>query len=159
MLKLHYFLVEYAKFPFPHPVEHRSADTTDISEVEVGLLKKEWKANYVVRDDTLVQKLCHTLENILGDTLLAVGAENYLLAHFSPKIQFDERGGEDEDWATNPSEAQVCIRFSENSRSSFKAEQFGLTRGAESVIARQGVLRRCTNVFVGTWLTYIMIAP
>jgi hypothetical protein len=38
------------------------------SDMEVGLLAREWKAQYDVRDETLVQKLCETLENILGDT-------------------------------------------------------------------------------------------
>ena len=35
-----------------------------------------------MRDDALVQKLCQTLKDILADTPLAAGAENYLLARF-----------------------------------------------------------------------------
>jgi hypothetical protein len=103
MSKLHDFLLQHAKFPLPHPDEDRSVGTTDISEIEVGLLEREWKANHAVRDDTLVQKLCHTLKNILGESLLAADAESYLLASFWPKIQVDERGCEDKRWSTNSS--------------------------------------------------------
>jgi hypothetical protein len=109
IMKLHDFFVEHAKFPFPPPDEYRSAGTTDISQFEVASLKREWKAGHAVRDDTLVQKLCQALKDILGDTPLAAGAENYLLASFSPQLQVDERGGEDRTWATNLSEAQVGI--------------------------------------------------
>ena len=83
--------------------------TTDISQFDVGLLEREWKAGHAVRDDTLVQKLCQTLKDILGDTPLAAGAENYLLASFSPQLQVDERGRENRTLATNPSGAQVGI--------------------------------------------------
>ena len=101
MSKLHDFLLEHAKFPFPPLNEDLSSSTTDISALDVDLLEIEWKAKPAVRDDTLIQKLCGALEAILGDTPLAEGAESYLLASFSPRIQFDERGGEDEDWSTN----------------------------------------------------------
>ena len=108
-MKLHDFLVEHAKFPFPPPNEDRTARTTDISQFEVALLEREWKAGHAVRDDTLVQKLCQTLKDILGDTPSAAGAENYLLASFSPQLQVDECGRENEEWDMNPSEAQVGI--------------------------------------------------
>ena len=62
-----------------------------------------------MRDDTLVHKLCNTLKNIFGDTLLKAEAENYILASFSPKLQVGERGDEDKDWFTNPGEAQVSF--------------------------------------------------
>jgi hypothetical protein len=84
------------------------------------LLEIEWKAKLAVRDDTLVRKLCDALEDILGDTPLAEGAEHYLLASFSPRIQFDERGREDRDWSTNSSEAHVSV----SGCSSFETEQF-----------------------------------
>jgi hypothetical protein len=106
-MKLHDFLVEHAKFPFPRPDECRTAGTTDISVFEVGLLEREWKAAHAVRDDTLVHKLCRTLKNILGDTPVAAGHENYLRSGFSPRLQVDEGGIEDRAWATNPSEAHV----------------------------------------------------
>ena len=108
-MKLHDFLVEHAMFPFPHPNEDRTAVTTDVSQFEVAMLEREWKARYAVRDDALVQKLCQALEDILGAIPLAAGAESYLLASFSPQLQVDERGGENEEWDTNPSEAQVSI--------------------------------------------------
>jgi hypothetical protein len=120
MSKLHDFLVEHAKLPFPPLNEDLSSNTTDISVLDVGLLEIEWKAKLAVRDDTLVQKLCDTLQDILGDAPLAEGAEDYLLASFSPRIQFHERGREDEDWSTNPSEAQVSV----SGCSSFETEQF-----------------------------------
>ena len=109
MSNLHNFLVEHAKFPFPQPNEGPSAGTTDISLIEVPLLEREWRANHAVRDNTLVQKLCSTLENILGDTLLAVDAENQLLSRFSPRIQFGVLGRQDLDWTTNPSECHVSV--------------------------------------------------
>lgn len=124
-MKLHDFLVEHAKFPFPHPDELKSMGTTDISEFEVGLFEQQWRAGRAVRDDTLIQKLCHSLENILGDTPLEKGAENYLLSSYSPRLQVDERGRENRKWDKNPSEAQAS--FQTNSRFSFMAEQFGLT--------------------------------
>ena len=108
-MKLHNFLVEHAKFPFPHPNEDRTAGTTDVSQFEVALLQREWKAEHAVRDDTLVQKLCQALKNILEAIPLAAGAENYLLASFSPQLQVDERGRVNEEWDMNPSEAQVSI--------------------------------------------------
>ena len=109
MSNLHNFLVEHAKFPFPQPNEGPSAGTTDISLIEVPLLEREWRANHAVRDNTLVEKLCSTLENILGDTLLAVDAENQLQSRFSPRIQFGALGRQDLDWTTNPSECHVSV--------------------------------------------------
>jgi hypothetical protein len=141
MPKLYDFLVEHAKFPFPHP-EHRSASTTDISQLEVGLLEREWKAKHAVRDDTLVQKLCDALEDVLVDAPLE--AEDYLLASFSPKVQFDERGGEDRDWSTNSSEAQVIV--SKNSGCSFEASDYELTLGQSRSLLDKGFFvaaRKC----------------
>ena len=108
-MKLHDFLVEHAKFPFPPPNEHRTVDTTDTSQFEVGKLEREWKAGRAVRDDTLVQKLCQILKDILGDTPLSDVAENYLLASFLPQIQVDELGIERTEWTQNPSEVRVSI--------------------------------------------------
>ena len=108
-MKLHDFLVAHAKFPFPHPIEDRTVGTTDVSQFEVGLLEKEWKALHAVRDDALVQKLCKTLKDILGDTPLVDGAEKRLLARFSPLLEVDEDGDQDVGWNKNPSEARVSI--------------------------------------------------
>jgi hypothetical protein len=120
MSTLHDLLVEHAKFPFPPLDERLSSNTTDISKFDVDLLEIEWKAKLAVRDDTLVQKLCNALEDILRDASLAEGAENYLLASFSPRIQFDERGAEDQDWSTNSSEVHVSV----SGCSSFETEKF-----------------------------------
>ena len=107
IMELHDFLVEHAKFPFPHTDGNRRVGTTtDISQFEIGLLEREWKAGHAVRDDTLVQKLCRTLEDILGDTHLAASAENYILARFL--LQVDD-GGKDKQWDRNSSEPQVSI--------------------------------------------------
>ena len=63
MSDLHNCLVE---FPSPQPDEDQSAGTTNISPW--SRVAREWKANHDMRDNTLVQKLCSTLGNILGDT-------------------------------------------------------------------------------------------
>lgn len=122
MSKWHDFLLEHAKFPFPQPSEHRSIGATDISPIEVGLLRPEWKATHAVRDDALVQKLCHTLKDILGETLLAAGAKGYLLRNFVPRIKVDELGVRDKKWFKNPSEVHVSFR--KDCRSSLKSKQF-----------------------------------
>ena len=109
MSDIHDFLVEHAKFPFPQLNEGLSAGTTDISLIEVALLENEWKAKHAVRDDTLVQKLCNTLEDILGDTLLEADDENALLSKFSPRIQFEWHGLVVSDWIMNPSESHVSV--------------------------------------------------
>ena len=80
-MKLHDF---HAMFPFPQPNHDEDRTAADVSQFEVGMLEREWKAGHAVRDDTL--------EDILEDTHLEAGAENYLLAKFSPRIQVDERG-------------------------------------------------------------------
>jgi len=120
MSKWHEFLLEHAKFPFPqlnkHPNipfhqldEDTSVGTANmISQIEVGLLRPEWKANHAVRDDALVQKL--SLKDILGETVLPAGSESYLLQYFSPEL-----GHQDNHWLTNPSEAHVS--FQNDSRS------------------------------------------
>ena len=108
------------KVPIPSFYGHLSSSTTDISIFKVDLLETEWKAKVAVRDDILVQKLCDALEDILGDAPLGEGAENYLLASFSPRIQVDELGREDMDWSSNSNERHVSF----SGCSSFEAEQF-----------------------------------
>ncbi|KAH9964387.1 hypothetical protein BGW80DRAFT_1438550 [Lactifluus volemus] len=149
MSKLHDFLVEHAKFPFPALNDHLSSSTTDISTFEADFLEKknpEWKAKLAVRDDTLVQKLCDTLEGILGDAPLVESGKDYLLESFSPRIQFDRRGREDEDWSTNSSEAHsrrlldrgffpaASKCFWEYDRSVFKTTEEHLAEGAGSKV-------------------------
>ena len=94
--------------PKPECDELRTAGTTDISNLEVGLLVKQWKANRAVRDNTLVQKLHDTLENILENTVLTVHVQDKHLASFDPELQGDEFGI-DRDWLMNPSEAHVSF--------------------------------------------------
>ncbi|KIM82646.1 hypothetical protein PILCRDRAFT_97458 [Piloderma croceum F 1598] len=102
MSNFHHFLVEHAIFPFPEPGEARSIGTTDISKIEVGLLETEQKAKYA--------KLCDTLQDILGNTVLSVDAENYLLTAFSPKLEVDEFAGVSYDnWLANPNKAHLVI--------------------------------------------------
>src|SRR6266849_1074233 len=110
MAKFHEFLVERAKFPFPLPDERRTVDTTDISDFEVGLLERVWKAKSAVRDDALVRKLCDSLKNILGEIALSADSEKDLLAMFSPQLG-SYRGVEImEDWLMNPSEAKASFQ-------------------------------------------------
>jgi hypothetical protein len=110
MVNFHDFLVKHAKFPFPSPDENRTVGTTDISHLEVGLLEKEWKAGYAVRDDDLVQKLCDSLKNILGDTALLANPKKALLKNFSPKLESPAYTGRDEEWLENSKEAQVSLQ-------------------------------------------------
>ena len=151
MSKLHNFLVERAMFPFPSLDRRMSSNITDISLLEVDLLETEWKAKVAVRDDALIQKLCDALKRILGDAYLEEGAENYLLSSFSPRIQFDERGGEDEDWSANPSEGHVSV----SGCSSFETEQFRADLGPGSDVAKQGVLRRGKEMSLGIRSIYL----
>ena len=99
-----------------------------------------------MRDNILVQKLCSTLENIPGDTLLAVDAENQLLSRFSPRIQFGALGRQDLNWRTNPSECHVRI-----STLYSKPQQFGLIFGAESGFVDQRRPPSFRGLLVGTW--------
>jgi len=60
----------------------------------------------------MIQKRCHTLENILRDTLLPDGCEGQLLLLFGRHLQFRPIGKqelEDEDWSGNESEVKVRI--------------------------------------------------
>ena len=110
MVNLHDFLVKNAKFPFPRPDEHGSIISADISPVEVGKLDSEWKANYAVRDEALVQKLCNGLENILGDSLITTRPKTILLMKFSPLLGSVGTGVlQDREWRRNPNEAHVSF--------------------------------------------------
>lgn len=105
------FLVEHAKFPFPLLAEGGSFDITDISHLDVGLLTQEWKTQEAVRDETLILRLCKTLEDIIGDTPLPDGTEDPLRSILG--ITFNSLAfsieHEDLDWFTNESERQVRI--------------------------------------------------
>jgi hypothetical protein len=130
--KLHDFLVEHAKFPFPPTVESRSLTSTAVSVFDTGLLKREWKAGYAVRDNELAEKLCQNLEHILGDTPLTLGDEKSLLDCFSPKLQEGCRASK---WELNDNEWIV------GSSPYFKASASGrLTVQIEPVVTRSGIL-------------------
>ena len=124
-MKFHDFLAEHAKYPFPSTDERRTVNTTDISEVEAGLIDGEWRAMHAVRDTNLFQKLCDALRNILGDTDLTEDGRNYLLMSFLPRIQLDDRGQDDSEWDENPSESQVSV---------FESSSFSLIIPAESQV-------------------------
>jgi len=102
------FLVEHAKFPFPHPVEDGYVGTADLSQFDVGLLNGPWRAQRAVRDETLVQKLCETLDNILQDTPLPANSEDQLLYMFGHHLQFPF-DVEDPGWSRNGNGSQVRI--------------------------------------------------
>ncbi|KAH9039312.1 hypothetical protein EDB85DRAFT_2287134 [Lactarius pseudohatsudake] len=102
------FLVEHAKFPFPDPVENPYVGT-DISPKDVGDVAPNWRAKYAVSDKTLVQKLCQTLDNILGDTVFPDDSRNDYLLHFGRHLQFRTSGAteiEISEWAENGSRAR-----------------------------------------------------
>ena len=113
MSNLYDFLVEHAKFPFPVLELHCvSSGTADISTVDAGSLKSEWKAKVAVRDNDLFQKLCRALERILEAVTLTDDEQDHLLASFSPQIQFYQLRGEqrqDRNWSWNLSEACVSV--------------------------------------------------
>ena len=62
------FLLENAKFPFPSTTRSNYTSSADINPLDIGSIPEKWKARYTVPDVTLVQKLCQTLDAILGDT-------------------------------------------------------------------------------------------
>jgi len=130
--KLHDFLVEHARFPFPPTNESRSLTSSEVSVFETELLEREWKAGYAVRDNRLAEKLCQNLEHILGDTPLTLGDEKMLLDRFSPKLQEDHLASK---WELNDNEWMV------GSSPYPKASASGrLTVQIEPVVTRSGIL-------------------
>src|ERR1700722_542918 len=124
-MKFHDFLAEHAKYPFPSTDERRTVNTTDISEVEAGLIDGKWGAMHAVRETNIFQTLCDATTNILGDTDLTEDGRNYLLMSFLPRIQLDDRGQDDSEWDENPSESQVSV---------FESSSFSLIIPAESQV-------------------------
>ncbi|KAF8326953.1 hypothetical protein F5887DRAFT_1074775 [Amanita rubescens] len=150
MSKWNDFLVEHAKFPFPHPDKGRSIQTTDISQIEAGSIRREWKANRAVTGDTPVQKFCHSLTlelDILGEALLPEDVESYLLADFLRRIQGNELGYRDRKWSTNSSEARISFPKDSRSSESFKVKQFTLTPCDRLVLVKSGSLPSGKQVF------------
>jgi hypothetical protein len=138
MSKLHDFLVEHANLPFPPLNEDLSSSATDMSALDVNLLEIEWKAKLAVRDDTLVQKLCDTLEDVLGDAPLAERAEIIFWRIF--RLEFNSMSVAEKTRIGPRIQMKLIQVFPDVHHS--KPSNFELTLGAESELARQGVLRR-----------------
>jgi hypothetical protein len=105
----HDFLVEHAKFPFPPCSLGSVASSTDISELDVGLLDNEWKAHHGVRDNDLAEKLCEYLKATLGEMPLTEELTKALLPLFLPALSVRRRGRMVTTWLDNPNEAQVSV--------------------------------------------------
>ena len=82
MTKWREFLAEHAKFPFPDVVENGEVNTTNLSPFDVGLLAPEWMAQYAVRDENLIHKLCRCLEDMVRDKNIPDEVEEQLLQFF-----------------------------------------------------------------------------
>ncbi|KAH9055418.1 hypothetical protein EDB87DRAFT_1312615 [Lactarius vividus] len=105
------FLLEHVKFPLLDPIENRTVGMTDIS-LEVGVIAPEWRANYAVPDETLVEHLYQTLDNILEDTVFPGDSQNNLLLKFGCHLQFHTIGTreiEEMIWSTNTNETESRV--------------------------------------------------
>ena len=94
------FLLQHAKFPYPLAEENHSIYITATSVLEAGRLDLRWKAKYAIRDADLIQKLCNTLDTIVGDKTLPGASCQHLLGNFSPEL-------DDSEWHSNPNEYKV----------------------------------------------------
>ena len=93
--------LEKARFPNPPIQIEGHAATTDVSLTDMGLVDENWKARRAIRDNALVDNLCDTLQQILGQTPLPQNAD-FLRGGFSPALERDRI------WRrTNASEADV----------------------------------------------------
>jgi hypothetical protein len=107
-LIFHDFLVKHAKFPFPSCSLGPVASSTDISELDVGLLDNEWKAHHAVRDNDLAKKLCEYLKATLGQMHVTEESTKVLLPLFLPALSV-WGGRVVKIWLDNPSEAHVSV--------------------------------------------------
>lgn len=105
------FLDEHATFPFPRlPDRGRHPSSAEISEIIAGQITPVWKGKHAIRDDRLPEKLCTSLEDILGDTPFPHESEDQLLSMFGRRLQFRPHGNdevEDRNWMWNRTEVQV----------------------------------------------------
>lgn len=101
------FSVERVKFSFPEPSTGDTAASTDISDVEVGLLDDQWRAIHPVRDDA--KKFCGTLRTTLGNMPLAGDSKRFVLQRFQKYVRSDEAGPTDRLWLKNPSEVGAQV--------------------------------------------------
>lgn len=104
------FLDEHATFPFPRlPDRGRHPSSAEISEIIAGQITPVWKGKHAIRDDRLPEKLCTSLEDILGDTPFPHESEDQLLSMFGRRLQFRPHGNdevEDRNWMWNRTEVQ-----------------------------------------------------
>ncbi|KAH9043887.1 hypothetical protein EDB85DRAFT_1855365 [Lactarius pseudohatsudake] len=104
------FLDEHATFPFPRlPDRGGHPNSAEISEIIAGQITPLWKAKHAIRDDRLPEKLCTSLEDILGDTPFPHEWEDRLLSMFGRRLQFPTNGNqevEDRNWMWNRTEVQ-----------------------------------------------------
>lgn len=98
-------------FAFPDPIENKVADSMDISNIEAGQIKKEWKAAKAVSDNTLPDKLCRALKHILGDSKSENNNQQHLLKVFSPLVQQCPHGLVKPEWLQNSDENEVPFCF------------------------------------------------
>jgi hypothetical protein len=106
MVKWRDFLVEHAKFPFPETDENGAVNTTDISPYDVGLLEPQWKAEHAVRDSMLVQKLCRTLEDVVGEADVPNEREERLLRRFDDGGELTNSGR----WSETKNDRESHVR-------------------------------------------------
>lgn len=98
------FLRTNAKFHVSPVTITRSISTSDVNDLEVSPLPKEWKPLVARRDSRMVDSLLTALDNYLGDTLLP-STQVTLAALFEPWI---DRNGESIFWSRNRNEYDVC---------------------------------------------------
>jgi hypothetical protein len=99
--------LQNTRFPAPPIVIKESANTTDVSDLDIGPVEDAWKARLAIRDNTLVDNLSDTLAQILGQTPLAAGELN---AHFSPHLE-----SKDPDWR-RPYDSEAKVRHDPSRR-------------------------------------------
>jgi hypothetical protein len=78
--------LENARFPTPPVQTFLSANTTDISLVDIGLVDEAWRAQHAFKDPHLVDHLRQTLRQILGQTPLPEN-NGYLARYFSLELE------------------------------------------------------------------------
>ncbi|KAH8111575.1 hypothetical protein DFH11DRAFT_1791681 [Phellopilus nigrolimitatus] len=104
--RLRDILEESAVFPFPMSDSTQSCNLTEPSLFEAGRPDAKWKAARAIRDVKLVDALCSTLDDILGDKRLSASEEIELLACFAPKLDSHEKNMI---WKDNLSEAKASM--------------------------------------------------
>ncbi|KAH8112420.1 hypothetical protein DFH11DRAFT_1607533 [Phellopilus nigrolimitatus] len=102
--RLQDFLRDHARFPFPKSDLKNVRNTTVPSMLEADQLDRPWKAEIALRDESLVNTLCATLDNILGDTRPSALEETQLHHCFTPELELDSSH-----WEKNMLEAKAVV--------------------------------------------------